>query len=158
MLEAGADDWALVPLGSGLARRTLGPETGQSLRAWLDDPGHRRLLSRLAEAGVAMDALPVPEAANRASAGADFTRPCGDGPGGLSGKTVVITGTLPGIGRAEAKRILEEACALVAGSVGRGTDYVVAGEAAGQKLGQARRLGVKVLDWPQALRMMGKEP
>jgi DNA ligase (NAD+) len=63
----------------------------------------------------------------------------------VAGKTVVFTGTLPTLGRAEAKARAESLGAKVAGSVSKKTDYVIAGEDAGSKLKAARELGVKVL-------------
>ena len=64
----------------------------------------------------------------------------------LSGKTVVLTGTLPTLSRDEAKDLLEAAGAKVAGSVSKKTDYAVAGAEAGSKLAKAEELGVSVLD------------
>jgi DNA ligase (NAD+) len=64
----------------------------------------------------------------------------------LAGKTVVLTGTLPNMGRDEAKELLEAAGAKVAGSVSKKTDYVVAGAEAGSKLAKAEELGIPVLD------------
>jgi DNA ligase (NAD+) len=66
--------------------------------------------------------------------------------GVLAGKTVVLTGTLPTMGRDEAKELLEAAGAKVAGSVSKKTDYVVAGAEAGSKLAKAEELGIPVLD------------
>jgi len=64
----------------------------------------------------------------------------------LSGKTVVLTGTLPTLSREQAKEMLEAAGAKVAGSVSQKTSYVVAGTEAGSKLDKAVSLGVPVLD------------
>ena len=64
----------------------------------------------------------------------------------VKSKTFVITGTLPTLGRDEAKALLEAAGAKVAGSVSKKTDYLVAGAEAGSKLAKAQELGVAVLD------------
>ena len=64
----------------------------------------------------------------------------------LAGLTVVITGTLPTLGRDEAKDLLEAAGAKVAGSVSKKTHFLVAGAEAGSKLAKALELGVPVLD------------
>jgi DNA ligase (NAD+) len=64
----------------------------------------------------------------------------------LSGKTFVITGTLPSLSRDAAKSLIEAAGGKVAGSVSKKTDFLVAGAEAGSKLGKARELGIEVLD------------
>lgn len=64
----------------------------------------------------------------------------------LSGKTIVLTGTLPTLAREQAKEMLEAAGAKVAGSVSKKTDFVVAGAEAGSKLAKAEELGIKILD------------
>lgn len=69
----------------------------------------------------------------------------------FSGKTVVLTGTLSQMKRAEAKKELEAAGAKVSGSVSKKTDYVVAGEDAGSKLTKAQELGVTVLSEAEML-------
>ena len=64
----------------------------------------------------------------------------------LAGKTFVITGTLPTMGRNDAKEWIEARGGKVTGSVSKKTDYLVAGEAAGSKLTKARDLGITVID------------
>jgi DNA ligase (NAD+) len=68
----------------------------------------------------------------------------GEGP--LAGKTVVVTGTLPGFSRQEAEEAIRAAGGHPAGSVSKATDYLVAGDRAGSKLTKAEGLGVPVLD------------
>ena len=66
--------------------------------------------------------------------------------GPLSGKTVVVTGTLKGFDREQAENAIRAAGGKPGGSVSKKTDYVVAGESAGSKLAKAQELGVPVID------------
>ena len=72
----------------------------------------------------------------------------------IAGKTFVITGTLPSMGRRDAQELIERNGGKVAGSVSKKTDYLVAGEAAGSKLQRARELGVPVLTEEALLAML----
>ena len=74
----------------------------------------------------------------------------------LAGKTIVLTGTLAGMTRDQAKSRLEALGAKVAGSVSKKTDYVVAGEAAGSKLDKAVELGITVLDEQGLSKLLGE--
>ncbi len=74
----------------------------------------------------------------------------------VSGKTFVLTGTLPTLKRDEARAMIEAAGGKVSGSVSKKTDYVVAGEAAGSKLDKANALGVAVLDEAGLLILLDK--
>jgi DNA ligase (NAD+) len=65
---------------------------------------------------------------------------------GFSGKTFVLTGTLPNMTREEAKELIESHGGKVAGSVSKQADYVVAGDEAGSKLEKARELGIVIVD------------
>jgi DNA ligase (NAD+) len=76
--------------------------------------------------------------------------------GPLSGKTVVLTGTLASMSRDQAAARLEALGAKIAGSVSRKTDLVVAGESAGSKLAKAQELGVTVWDETQLLAQLGE--
>ena len=82
-----------------------------------------------------------------------FTAPAATSP--ISGKTVVFTGTLQQMSRAEAKARAEALDAKVSGSVSKKTDYVVAGEDAGSKAKKAAELGVTVLSEQQWLELIG---
>jgi DNA ligase (NAD+) len=110
--------------------RDVGPVLAESIRDFFDEAHNRQVIAALQDAGVHWD-----EHAPRRT-----------GPGPLSGKTFVLTGTLPTLSRDEAKALLEAAGATVAGSVSKKTDYVVAGTEAGSKLVRAHELGVAVLD------------
>ncbi len=108
----------------------VGPIVAQSLHTFFSQPHNREVIEQLRACGVSW-----PE-----------SEPTAQAPKPLSGKTIVITGTLPTLGRDEAKDLLEAAGAKVAGSVSKKTDYVVAGAEAGSKLAKAQELGVPVLD------------
>jgi DNA ligase (NAD+) len=84
--------------------------------------------------------------------------PAAVAPKPLAGKTFVITGTLPTLGRDEAKDLLEAAGAKVAGSVSKKTSYVVAGAEAGSKLDKALELGVAVIDEAGLRDLLGFSP
>jgi DNA ligase (NAD+) len=112
----------------------IGPVLAASVRAFADEPHNRALVAKLADAGVNMESQ---QAAPDVSA-----------PGPLSGKTFVLTGTLPTMTREEATKAIEELGGKVAGSVSKKTSYVVAGDEAGTKLEKARQLGIPVLAEP----------
>lgn len=76
----------------------------------------------------------------------------------VSGKTFVLTGTLPNMGREEAKALLLAQGAKVASSVSKKTDYVVAGAEAGSKLEKAQALGVTIIDEAQMLELLKGQP
>ena len=73
----------------------------------------------------------------------------------ISGKTVVVTGTLPSLGRKEAQELIEKYGGKAAGSVSKKTDYVLAGEAAGSKLTKANEIGIPVLNEEQFKNLLG---
>lgn len=72
----------------------------------------------------------------------------------FSGKTFVLTGTLPTYGRAEASAIIEKFGGKVSGSVSKKTSYVLAGEEAGSKLTKAQDLGIEIIDEAKFLAMI----
>ena len=108
----------------------VGPIVASSLRTFFDQPHNREVVEQLRACGVTWpEGPPAPVA-----------------PQPFSGKTFVITGTLPSMGRDEAKALIEAAGGKVAGSVSKKTSYVVAGAEAGSKLDKAQELGIAVLD------------
>jgi DNA ligase (NAD+) len=108
----------------------IGPERAEAIVEWFSDEENRRLVEELKGLGL------------RFEAGAE-ERPV-EGP--LTGSTFVITGTLEGFSRDEARKALEAKGAKVADSVSKKTTGVVAGESPGSKLAKAEQLGVPVLD------------
>ena len=109
----------------------VGPVVAQSIHAFFEQPHNREVVEQLRAAGVTW-------AEGEGSASAE--------PKALSGKTFVLTGTLPTLSRDEAKDLIEAAGGKVAGSVSKKTDYVVAGTEAGSKLAKAQELGITILD------------
>ncbi|HNJ73100.1 MAG TPA: NAD-dependent DNA ligase LigA, partial [bacterium] len=75
-----------------------------------------------------------------------------------SGKTFVLTGTLPSLGRNDAKKMIEDRGGKISGSVSKKTDYVLAGAEAGSKLDKAKELNVPVIDETEFLKMIGDAP
>ena len=74
----------------------------------------------------------------------------------LKGLTIVVTGTLPTLGRKEAAELIENNGGKCTGSVSKKTSYVLAGEAAGSKLDKARALGIPVITEEEFLSMLGQ--
>jgi DNA ligase (NAD+) len=109
----------------------VGPEIARSACSWFADRGNRKLVEKLRSAEVR---LLDPEPTGGAS------------PTLLDGITVVITGTLEGFSRDEARSAVADRGGKVTGSVSRNTDVVVAGESPGSKLQRAEELGIPILD------------
>ncbi len=76
------------------------------------------------------------------------------GDGKLSGVKFVLTGTLPTYSRDEARAMIESVGGVAQTSVSKLTDFVVAGESAGSKLEKARKLGVKIIDENELLKLL----
>ena len=116
----------------------VGPVVAHSLHTFFAQPHNREVVEQLRAAGVHWDeAVPAEKPAQI-----------------LAGMTVVLTGTLPTMGRDEAKDLLEAAGAKVSSSVSKKTHYLVAGADAGSKLTKAQELGVTVLDEAAMLRLL----
>jgi DNA ligase (NAD+) len=72
----------------------------------------------------------------------------------LEGKTIVLTGTLPSMGRDEAKKLIKDAGGYVTGSISHQTDYLLAGEKAGSKLAKAQRYGVQIISQAELMELI----
>jgi len=130
IMAASADDLQQVP--------EVGPVVAASIRRFFDEAHNRDVIEALYAAGVQPQADAPPERV-----------------ASLSGKTLVLTGTLPTLTRDQATQRILAAGGKVSGSVSRKTAWVVAGEDAGSKLAKARELGVQVLDEPGLLALLG---
>ncbi|HZY99964.1 MAG TPA: NAD-dependent DNA ligase LigA [Candidatus Baltobacteraceae bacterium] len=108
----------------------IGPEVAASVRLFFAQPANVKMVDRLRKAAVVVTA---PKRV-RAQAGA------------LSGRTFVLTGTLPTLTREQATEMIVAAGGKVTGSVSKKTDYVVAGSEPGSKLTKAQELGIELLD------------
>ena len=112
----------------------IGQVVAEGIAGYFADEHTRDTLHHLLDAGVEAEA-PEP--------GAGAPQP---GTGPLAGKTLVVTGTLPGFSRQQVEEAIRAAGGHAAGSVSKATDYLVAGDKAGSKLAKAEQLGVPVLD------------
>lgn len=121
--------------------RDIGDKIAESVVTWLNVPANIDLVERLAAAGLTMT----------------FTPPGSQEDNPFFGKTLVFTGTMPTLGRAEAKTMAQDVGAKVSGSVSKKTDYVIAGAEAGSKLEKAQQLGVTVIDEAEFLRLLKGE-
>jgi DNA ligase (NAD+) len=119
--------------------RGIGPAIAAAVAAFFREERNRKLVERLAKAGVRMDE-PV-----KVSAGGVF-----------DGQTFVITGTLPTLSRAEATRLIEQAGGAVTGSVSKKTTAIVAGDEPGSKLEKAKTLGIPIWDESELLQRLGR--
>jgi DNA ligase (NAD+) len=117
----------------------IGLTVAQSVRDWFDDPGNIELCKRLAAAGVRTEMEQTSEPVDET----------------LAGKLFVLTGTLAGYNRDEARAAIEARGGRVTSSVSKKTDYVVAGDEAGSKLDKAKELGVSVIDEAAFTQMLG---
>jgi DNA ligase (NAD+) len=121
----------------------VGPVVASSVHDFFQNPENQLLLDDLTAVGIS----PAPvRRARAARAGLPF-----------SGKTFVLTGTLPTRTRPEAEKIIKKLGGKVTGSVSKSTSYVLAGADPGSKLEKARQLGISILDEPEFERLAGLE-
>jgi DNA ligase (NAD+) len=120
----------------------IGPEIMESIDKFIHERHNREVIGKLADPARGVTVADADAAAPKAARAESMT--------------FVLTGTLPGMTRDQARALIESRGHRVSGSVSKKTDYVVAGEEAGGKLEQARALGVKVLDESGLLQLLGK--
>lgn len=116
-----------------LSAKDVGPVMAEAIAIALQNSEMRKELKDLKKLGVTYDEVLAPKANTNSP---------------LSGKKIVITGTLP-VDRDAAKDLLEQAGAIIASSVSKKTDYVLVGEDPGSKLATAQSLGIKILSWDE---------
>ncbi len=115
----------------------IGPVVAHSLFSFFRDQKNRKIIDKLKKSGVQ---FPESEVVSK--------------DGTLSGKTFVLTGTLTGFSRSDAREAIEKNGGKVTSSVSKKTDYVVAGENPGSKIDKAIQLGVTVLDESEFKKMI----
>ena len=119
----------------------IGPSIAESIRQFFGSDQNKELIKRLRAFGLRFE----DESHNRPSA-----QP-------FAGKVFVITGTLEGLTRDEAKARIQSLGGKVTGSVSSRTDFLLAGEKAGSKLERARRLGLDVIDEARLIELAGAD-
>ncbi|TSC82806.1 MAG: DNA ligase (NAD+) [Parcubacteria group bacterium Gr01-1014_19] len=117
----------------------IGPAVAKSIFDSFRDKRHRELIEKLDRAGVVLETKNLEVKGKK-----------------LAGKTFVLTGTMEGMSREEAKEKIRALGGDVSESVSKKTSYVVAGAEPGSKLDKARKLGVKVLSEKQFLELLSK--
>jgi DNA ligase (NAD+) len=121
----------------------IGPVVANSIIDYFDSTSGRNVLRRLHELGI----RPVGRFIGQTGVSKASE---------LTGKTFVLTGTLPTLSREEASEFIRKAGGNVSGSVSKKTDFVLAGEEAGSKLDKAKELGVKIISEAEFLKLVGK--
>jgi len=129
LMAASHDQIAAVP--------NIGGVVAGSAHSWFADKANRDTVQRLLDAGIRIENVKIKKTV-------------------LSGKSVVVTGTLDTMSREEAKEAVREAGGDWASSVSKNTDYVVIGSSPGSKADKAQALGVKMLDEAAFRKLLGK--
>lgn len=115
----------------------VGPVVAQSIYNWFQKPYNKNILSKFKKAGVHV----IEEKTTK-----EFTK--------LAGKIFVLTGTLESLGRNEAQDKIRELGGDISSSVSKNTDYIVAGSEPGSKYDDAKKLGIKIIDEKQFLKII----
>jgi len=118
----------------------VGGIMAQAIHAWFEDDDNRALIDRLRGHGLNFRSA-------RGEAG---------GGGALTGKTLVLTGSLPSLTRDEATALIEKAGGRTSSSVSKKTDYLLAGETVGSKYAKAEKLGIPILDEAKFRELIGE--
>ena len=119
----------------------VGPIVAQSIAQFFAEAHNTEVIGQLRAAGVTWPETAGRQATLHAA---------------LSGKTFVLTGTLPHLSRDDAKQRIEAMGGKVSGSVSKKTDYVVVGADAGSKLAKAQDLGLALLDEKALLALLAQ--
>ena len=127
-----------APMDELLMVNDVGPVVADSIVSFMSEPHNREVIEQLLVSGI------------------EFQNEERITTVDLSGKTFVLTGTLPTLSRDQAKELLEAAGAKVAGSVSQKTSFVVVGSEAGSKLDKATELGIPILDEVALLKLLGR--
>ncbi|MDJ0592459.1 MAG: NAD-dependent DNA ligase LigA [Pleurocapsa sp. MO_226.B13] len=121
----------------------IGEEIAQSVFEWVRVPSNQALIRQLQAAGLQLSRAKSSTEANIERSNQRLT-----------GKTFVITGTLPSLKRSEAQKLIEQAGGKVTGSISKKTDYLLLGENAGSKLAKAEKLGIPQLSEAELLELI----
>ncbi len=131
---------ALATIEQLTATQDVGEVIAQSIRDWFGHQGHTQMVERLRAAGLNFQSTTHGQTpASR-----------------VTGKTFVLTGTLPSLKREEAAAMIEAGGGKVSANVSKKTSFVVAGAEAGSKLEKARELGVAIIDEAEFLKLLGE--
>ena len=130
-------DLSRVTVDGFLQIPDIGETTAGDLYEFFHDEKTLLILNKMKELGLNMDAVKEEGASDK-----------------LAGMTIVVTGTLPSLGRKEAEELIIKNGGKPSGSVSKKTSLVLAGEAAGSKLTKANELGIKVIDEAEFMEMI----
>ncbi|WP_044912646.1 NAD-dependent DNA ligase LigA [Butyrivibrio sp. WCE2006] len=126
-----------VTVDGFLSMPDIGETTANDLYEFFHSEENRQLILRMKQEGVNTAVIPEEDASDK-----------------LAGMTIVVTGTLPTLGRKEAEGLIVKNGGKASGSVSKKTSMVLAGEAAGSKLTKAQDLGIKIIDEAEFLKML----
>lgn len=118
----------------------IGPKVAKAVSDWFKDSSNIRLIKRLMDHGITLESAPLTESTTSANP--------------VQGKRFLFTGSLTGMSREEAKRMVEERGGLVANQISRQVDCLVVGEKPGSKLNKAKEMGITVLNEEDFLKML----